>query len=647
MITTAFRLAGMATRSRYGLMLLARVLNAPGSPWLVLYIFRRADPLLMREAIRRAVILCPAEVRRRLVERFRRLAQRHDNINVTELYWLVAAYAATSTARSYELFDAPAPKLEVEMRSNTNLLFARATAAYELSRPKDATRDFTTIRMLAPGELARGYNYLKAAHAAGLIGQTGLAKEFFGSQFDFFGSTLSTEEANDLDRRIFNDVLAVCFDELQKQKYQGKDKKIGVFFLSSTEALGHAILDPYYFLALNTSRFDAVIFVGPPRESYRPASRTCLEIVEQYGHYVETKSDILLNLSWMSMGTWSQETQELTCELNSEPGLTGRWLLTNTRQLGAIDLSINNYWSLLREAVRRDRNPADTFRHNEWHMQLPKRFTLSGEAFCQRHGIDLTRPIVVLHVRAENYHGIEKQSFRNADIDPYVLAVRHLLDNGYQVVRIGDQGMARLELQSRDYFELPFMDGYKPSLDPFLISRAIFMIGCQSGPCAYARALGVPLLSVNAVLHYTLLPGKMEMACFKQYIRTDGPAPEIMSLEAALAAGVYHFEGSMQFKRAGIRLEQASSDEILASVKDMIAWLDQPDLSETPLQLRFRAAVEQTTQDLLQRGEDLDMPIGDYLGIALPGYRISPSVAVMREREVARTGGGNNAAHIA
>jgi hypothetical protein len=36
--------------------------------------------------------------------------------------------------------------------------------------------------------------------------------------------------------------------------------------------------------------------------------------------------------------------------------------------------------------------------------------------------------------------------------------------------------------------------------------------------------------------------------------------------------------------------------------------------------------------ELKETGERLDLPIADYLGISLPGYRIAPTVADMREK---------------
>jgi hypothetical protein len=109
---------------------------------------------------------------------------------------------------------------------------------------------------------------------------------------------------------------------------------------------------------------------------------------------------------------------------------------------------------------------------------------------------------------------------------------------------------------------------------------------------------------------------------------------------------LFHFENSYQFKQAGIELKNVSTAEILESVKDMIAWLADPTLTQTDLQARFSAAVEAAARRLVLDRDQLELPIADYLGISLPGYRISPSVAALREPGVAGASAvGNDSSH--
>jgi putative glycosyltransferase (TIGR04372 family) len=308
------------------------------------------------------------------------------------------------------------------------------------------------------------------------------------------------------------------------------------------------------------------------------------------------------------------------------------WMSLGHHAVGSVTCVVDHYWALLRQAVHRSRDPADDFRHNGWHVSLPSDHIAIGEEFCRTAGIVPDRPLVVLHVRDPGYHGIIKQSYRDATAANYRQAIEHLLDSGYQVARLGDTSMPPIDIDRPGYFELPFAPAYRHEVDPFLISRARFMISSQSGPCAFARVLGIPILTVNAVLHYTLLPSSREMACFKRYYRVQDGGRRELTLEEAIDARVFHFENSYQFDEAKIVLQEASGEEILASVRDMIRWLDDPALPETEPQRRFQARVEAMAAELKETGERLDLPIADYLGISLPGYRIAPTVADMREK---------------
>jgi putative glycosyltransferase (TIGR04372 family) len=201
-------------------------------------------------------------------------------------------------------------------------------------------------------------------------------------------------------------------------------------------------------------------------------------------------------------------------------------------------------------------------------------------------------------------------------------------------VRIGDQRMQRLTTRREGYFELPFMNEYSPELDAFFIFRSVFMIGSQSGPCAYARAFGRPILSVNAVYHYTLLPSVQELACFKHYLSKDQQGTQEFTPEEILLLRLFHLDNSYQFDSAGIDLRSASSAEILAATQLMAAWCQNPDQLETAEQRTFRELSEHAGLKLSE-ASDLQPPVGDFLGFSLPNYRIAPrSVEISRLKPI-------------
>jgi putative glycosyltransferase (TIGR04372 family) len=482
--------------------------------------------------------------------------------------------------------------------SSATLRNAMTVASVEVGDFGRVTKAARLAYTRNPEAAQLGADLMFAAYASGQLRDFSSALEFFAAHYGLVDPVFASHTA-ERNKAIWNQIARVFSENLPEVLASAtKERKTGVFFLNSTQALGHAILDPYHFLALNAGRYERVVFVGPPRSYYSAPTAACLRIVEQYGEYIETTNDLLQNLSWMSLGT---------------------------HKIGSVELVVANYWSLLREATIKALEPDAAFTHNAWHMALPKEFESLGSEFAISSGIDLQRPMVVLHARDVGYHNILKQSYRDVDIADYKPAIHYLLAKGYQVIRLGDSSMRRLDIQNPDYHELPFMPGYTPHLDSFFIYHAGFMIGCQSGPCAYARVLGKPLLSINAVYHYTLLPSAREMGAFKHYIAQDAGRPlRELGISEILDRNLFWCENLYHFEQRAIELHCLSADEILDAIRAMLDWVEHPDLPSTAAQSRCIDLVLKADQRIRNSSE---FPIADFLGIALPGYRFVPQQA--------------------
>lgn len=607
---SAFKLMHTVYRTRLGRALTRALVPTSLGRAVSLWVMERLPTPLRRKSVE---VIHKITVNRHSRIKFVEAASRHYNAQPTNRnrldIYATALVASEFKEKALSLILSETAEKAIDIaEDDLNLIALRVSLQSELGRYRDVVASAKMGVTQSPATLRTRYDYLKAAYAAGQLRRERDAAEFIGRQFGIISDHAGTATDKEIERvhSVYQHSTAYTLKrdvELMRLLGEVDYSNCAVFFLSSTEALGHAILDPYYFIALNKDKYEKLIFIGPPRINYRPASRSCLQIVEQYGEYHETTSDLLLNLSWMSLGH---------------------------RQAGRFTFIIDHYWMLLRHAVHRSRDPNDAYVHNDWHLQLPEYYAEITKNFAERHAIDLARPFVVMHVRDKGYHGIALQSYRDSSVENYKEAVEYLIDRGFQVIRIGDKSMPCLSLNRSGYFEAPFLDGYTYEIDPYIISKSRFMIGCQSGPCAYARALGVPILTVNAVLHYTLLPSPMEMACFKRYFVAENGVSRELTLSQALQRGCYHFDNTFQYEQAGVRVENALPSEITASVADMVAWLDEPAMPETVEQLQFRADVESVARELKERGPELDLPIADYLGICLPGYRVSPSVMKMR-----------------
>lgn len=544
-----------------------------------------------------------------------------------DIFAAALVYTDDKKAAHNLLYSANITKI-IKQEAKNNFIPLRIALGHETENYQGVIKSAQQGLAHMPAALRPRLDYLKCAYAYGKFRDYHTALEFFGRQYEIISDrcfSASAMHLNDVldkifskthkllkNQRVYENWAHSNTDMLEKKDVSSlknltdtnSKPKIAVFFLSSTEALGHAILDPYHHIALRRDKYDLFVFIGPKRSDYRQASQICINFVEQYGSYLETDSDLLLNLSWMSLGTYTQ---------------------------GNVTLFIENYWELLRQVTYNTTDEENAFVHNDWHFEVPERYESFGQSFCDQHGISNHKPLIVLHARHSGYHGLVRQSFRDTLIEDYTDAINLLLEQDYQVIRIGDHKMPRLEIDRKGYFELPFMEGYSHHLDPWFISKSYFMIGCQSGPCAYARVFGVPILSINAVLHYTLLPAPLEMACFKRYYRQEDKHKTELTLIEALKAGVDQFDNIYHFERAGIGVGNANSEEIRASVSDMLAWMKNPETSLTSHQIEFQHQVERYAQALQDDKTLSSLGISDYMGIQLKGYRIAPTVSQMRE----------------
>lgn len=500
-----------------------------------------------------------------------------------------------------------------------------STANFEFGDYRNGLEKTQLLYALGPNP-ADNFAGLRLAFFHAMRKEIDLAKAHFWDHFkldQFHGPWAPIERS----------VGEVIKDRLLLGSINESPETIGIFFLSSTNALGHAILDPYYFLLLHRSRFDRIYFVGPPLDRYRSASRTCIETLRHHAEYIETEDDRLINLSWMNLGEHEysfgshlsgRDRRELSFKF-SEPVLE-KILAAN------VTLVMNNYWGLLRDAYY-GQVSGSAFQINSWFLSPPDATKVRAQGFCFRHGINLDKPLIVLHMREPSYHRLAKQKFRDTKPKDYIAGIKALLDLGYQVCRIGDRSMRRLKIKHDLYFEIPRLQGYNHFVDVFLIDKCNFMIGSQSGPCAYARAFGKPLLSVNAVFHYTLIPTPYELACLKRYYKIDrrGRKLKLLTVREALQLDCAQFENYAQFKDAGVAIEPAKEDEIKASMLEMVDWSkdwsQQPTVDQKEAQNDFDAFSRE-----LSARTDLRVPIGDYLGFALPGYRLSQKVIEMRHQ---------------
>ena len=106
---------------------------------------------------------------------------------------------------------------------------------------------------------------------------------------------------------------------------------------------------------------------------------------------------------------------------------------------------------------------------------------------------------VVIHARESGYWnriGNKMHSTKNSNILDYIPAIKFLISQGYQVVRIGDKSMTKLP-EIANLIDYAHLDIKNDFLDIFFIRYCEFMITSTSGPNEVAGTLMTPVLAVN------------------------------------------------------------------------------------------------------------------------------------------------------
>jgi putative glycosyltransferase (TIGR04372 family) len=519
--------------------------------------------------------------------------------NLAMLYYYLGEYEACLVA---------AKKILARMPADLGVLVLRAHCLYAIGDNQAAKLAYERLVALDPGFARQNECFLRLAFLDGRLRHADVALGYYAMHCNPIPAeppeasafALRVSKLEDKGNRFLRTVDRKIIRLLRS--VPGPEGRTAVFFFSPGNAIGHAVLEPFWLLNLIRGQFDRVVLIGAGQSATTRPVRTALQIVDQYVERLDTDDVALINLWWMDFG--DIRTDRFTYILR-------------------------DYRRLARSVYDARRDPATSMAAGRKHFALPPELQVLGEQVAAVQRLDLSRPIVVVHVREHGFHQLGVQAFRNAHIDNYLPTIRMLIDLGYLVVRVGDASMRPISVGSPYFIDLPHQPYAAPFLDPFFIARARFMIACQSGPCAYARAFGTPILNLNAVYHYSLIPEANELVGFKRYRRAAGGREVELSFAEIVAGKLHQLETTQQFERAGLRLEELSASEVTAATKEMLDWIAKPTREESDAQARFRS-IAMAAANPMTENVSADHHLQGYLGYALPACRVSDAIARRR-----------------
>jgi len=112
---------------------------------------------------------------------------------------------------------------------------------------------------------------------------------------------------------------------------------------------------------------------------------------------------------------------------------------------------------------------------------------------------------VCVHCREDGYKGNVNQSYRNADINNYLLAMEFIVKQGGWIVRMGDTTMKTIS-SMKHVLDYAHMDIKSEQMDLFLCASCRFLLGSVSGLCHLCNVFGVPTATANRSHYAGILP---------------------------------------------------------------------------------------------------------------------------------------------
>ena len=218
-------------------------------------------------------------------------------------------------------------------------------------------------------------------------------------------------------------------------------------------------------------------------------------------------------------------------------------------------------------------------------FQLPNSMKLKGEAWMRQTGLDPSTPTVLLHVRDIGYRpDLSHHGHRCADVCNYRSAILVLVENGYQVVRIGDSSNKPLEDYPASVIDLPFHPLYDKFLDVYFAATCVFAVNQSSGPSQLIRGFEKPTLMVNRVVDWDI-NAPPEVLLFKHYICKS--TSRRLTYNQILERGLGELTMDDEFEKAGVLLEENSSDELKMALEEFIETLEGRNKYSTETRDRF------------------------------------------------------------
>ncbi len=206
-----------------------------------------------------------------------------------------------------------------------------------------------------------------------------------------------------------------------------------------------------------------------------------------------------------------------------------------------------------------------------------------GLSFLKKIGFDKNKKIICLVVRDSTYKKKIKpeydwsyHDYRDCDVDDFNESIQFLIDNGYQVIRIGKFVFKKSSFKNKNFFDYAVSELRTDFLDIWLMSNCSFCLSTGTGIDSVALISNIPIAYVN-YLPLTNFPTFSNCIVAPKYLYWKNNNTKL-TFEEYLDV---NYKKTHEFDENGIVIKNLDSNMILNVTKEIYQKLNNISYNKT------------------------------------------------------------------
>ena len=211
-------------------------------------------------------------------------------------------------------------------------------------------------------------------------------------------------------------------------------------------------------------------------------------------------------------------------------------------------------------------------------IEFPNYQRLKGISFLKDYGWDGKKKIVCLNIRDDlylqrTYGNIDwsYHDYRNSSINTYEKSLQWLINRGYFVIRTGSLAKDKIQINSNDFLDYPFLKNKNKLFDLLLPSFASYWIGSGFGLDEIPKIKKIPVLFIN------FLP----ITDYNFYSNSETAPKKLFWNETGKALNLYEYLSNSWYSKSEyvknkINVVDLNEIEILEIIKDFFIRIENP-----------------------------------------------------------------------